>query len=254
MVIFAYWLGILSAVFTAFYSFRLLYLTFYSKTFGYKSVIYNVHECSSFMFFSLICLCIGSIFFGFLFKDLFIGLGSTFFNHSIFVKNSITSDLDAEFLPTIIKLLPVIFSLIGMLSALSLYFVYFRFITYLKINKFGRQIYLFLNKRWYFDLIYSYFISRSVLYFGYEISFKTFDKGFIELIGPLGLVRFFSNFSKYLNKLNTGFIFNYVFFFSILFFIILICFFLVVIKFNLIVSSNLYIILFFFYLLVFYKK
>jgi len=57
------------------YSIRLLFFTFFVKPNGFKSNYENIHEAPFFMFIPLFFLCINSIFFGFLFKDLFVGLG-----------------------------------------------------------------------------------------------------------------------------------------------------------------------------------
>jgi NADH-ubiquinone oxidoreductase chain 5 len=71
---FAYWLGITTAMFTSFYSFRVLYLTFLSKPNSFKSVMEKVHELPNRMAFVLIILSIGSIFLGFFLKDIFISI------------------------------------------------------------------------------------------------------------------------------------------------------------------------------------
>jgi len=57
---------------TSFYSFRVLYLTFLTPTNAFKSVINKVHELPTKMAFSLIILCLGSIFLGYFLKDNFL--------------------------------------------------------------------------------------------------------------------------------------------------------------------------------------
>jgi NADH-ubiquinone oxidoreductase chain 5 len=76
--LFAFWLGSISAFLTAFYSFRLLYLTFLDKPKSYKSIIKLSHESSIILGFPLFFLSIGSIFMGYLLEDLFLGIGSNF--------------------------------------------------------------------------------------------------------------------------------------------------------------------------------
>jgi NADH-ubiquinone oxidoreductase chain 5 len=73
-----FWLGLITAFFTAFYSFRVFYLTFMYKNNSFKQVIMNVHELPFEMAISLASLAVGSIFFGYLFKDLFVGFGNDF--------------------------------------------------------------------------------------------------------------------------------------------------------------------------------
>ena len=111
--LFSYWLGTLTAGFTAFYSFRLLYLTFLSENNAYKSVMKNVHESSWVMILPLMVLVFGSIFVGYLAKDLFLGLGSDAFLNSIFVHPKNLIFIDAEFIPYHIKLIPLFFSFSG---------------------------------------------------------------------------------------------------------------------------------------------
>lgn len=73
---FVYWLGAIAAFFTAFYSFRLIYFVFYTKTNAHYITIKNVHEVSFLLGFPLSVLALNSIFFGYVFKDFFIGLGT----------------------------------------------------------------------------------------------------------------------------------------------------------------------------------
>lgn len=68
----------MSALFTAFYSFRLLFLTFLNNTNASRVIAYKLHESSIIMLLPLLVLSVGSIFIGYLSKDLFIGLGTDF--------------------------------------------------------------------------------------------------------------------------------------------------------------------------------
>jgi NADH-ubiquinone oxidoreductase chain 5 len=73
---FAYCMGIFAAFCTAFYSTRLILLTFFGTPNGSKVILHHVHEASFVMLFPLIILFFGSIFVGFLAKDLFVGMGT----------------------------------------------------------------------------------------------------------------------------------------------------------------------------------
>jgi NADH-ubiquinone oxidoreductase chain 5 len=72
---FVYWLSVLAALFTSLYSIRLILLIFIIKPTGYKSVVKNVMDSNLFIGLPLFILAVNSIFFGYLYKDLFIGLG-----------------------------------------------------------------------------------------------------------------------------------------------------------------------------------
>jgi NADH-ubiquinone oxidoreductase chain 5 len=193
--LFSYWLGTLTAGFTAFYSFRLLFLTFISENNAYKSVMKNVHESSWVMIMPLMVLVFGSIFVGYLAKDLFLGLGSDAFLNSIYVHPKNLIFIDAEFIPYNIKLIPVIFSFSGIILCFLFYgflikfnaflnIVYNQHLQFIKVHHF---LYKFFNKKWFFDTVYNLFIGYPLLKFGYNVTFKLMDKGVIEFFGPHGL-------------------------------------------------------------------
>jgi NADH-ubiquinone oxidoreductase chain 5 len=75
---FAYCLGLITAFFTSFYSFRVFYMTFIYKNNSFRTVITHVHELPLKMAISLSVLSLGSIFLGYMAKDLFVGLGTDF--------------------------------------------------------------------------------------------------------------------------------------------------------------------------------
>ena len=75
---FSYILGTTGAFLTAFYSTRLIYLTFLSKPNGYKTVICSAYDSSYQISSSLFFLVIPSVLIGFYAKDMIIGFGSDF--------------------------------------------------------------------------------------------------------------------------------------------------------------------------------
>ena len=174
-------------VITAFYSFRLISLVFLTTPNGSKLVYSNTHEANLLVIVPLFILALFSIFFGFVFSDLFVGVGTDFFGNSLYISPNNISMIEAEFsLPLIIKLLPAILSLVGATSAVYLYHVNPEFIIGLTNTKLGRQMYTFLNGKYFFDVIYNHYIIAAGLKIGYTIS-KILDRGVIELVGPYGL-------------------------------------------------------------------
>ena len=213
--IYAYILGSITAGITAFYSFRLISLVFLTTPNGNKlSYINSLHgeggSLNLIVILPLLILSLFSIFFGFVFSDLFVGMGSDFFQNSIFMHPKNISLIEAEFsLNIFIKLLPAILSFIGAFTAIVLYHLPFGlFLINLTNNKIGRNIYAFLNGKYYFDIIYNHFIFQNGLKLGYIIS-KEIDRGAIELLGPYGLSNYFYNIGKNLSKLDTGVITTY---------------------------------------------
>lgn len=210
---FSYWLGVISAFFTAFYSFRLIFFVFLARTNTYRKYMENIHESDFVVIFPLFLLSLGSIFIGYLTKDLIIGLGTDFWGNTLFYLPENVNVLIAEFIPANVKIIPVIFSIVGAFSSLLIY-NFLNKVCYdflIKGEGFAYHIHYFLNKRWYFDQIYYAFITKPLLRFGYNVSFKIIDRGYIELIGPLGLVRFFNKFTKIINNLQSGMIYHYIF-------------------------------------------
>lgn len=212
---FAHWLGTISALFTSFYSFRLIYLTFYGNNNSYRSVVEHAHDAPLIMIIPLIILCIGSIFVGYITKDMMIGMGTDFWGNSLFTlpKNMIM--VESEFIPYYIKMVPVVFSIFGATTAVILnkYFPYhiYEFIT----TKVGRSLYAHLNRKWSFDIVYNEFIVKNLLSFGYHVSFKTFDRGLIEIIGPTGLAQVVKNMARSFSTIQSGMIYHYAFIFFI---------------------------------------
>ena len=208
--LFAYWLGTLSAFLTSFYSIRLIYMTFLKPSNSSKYFSKNAHESDIIMLIPLFILCLGSIFIGFLFKDLFLGLGVDTWNNSLFQLATHVSYFESEFLPFYIKLIPFIFSLLGLFSSILIYQLLEKKFVSLGVYYNVYHFYSFLVKKWYFDIIYNYFVVNSVLYFGYNISFKLLDRGLIETMGPLGIVRSIKTTIRYMSKLQTGMIYHYI--------------------------------------------
>nr|YP_009710830.1 NADH dehydrogenase subunit 5 [Paxillus involutus]QFZ98779.1 NADH dehydrogenase subunit 5 [Paxillus involutus] len=207
--IYAYILGSLTAGLTAFYSFRLISLVFLTVPNGIKNVYLNSHESNFAVVIPLFILALFSIFFGFVLSDLFVGVGSDFFANSIFINPNNISIIEAEFsLPLIIKLLPTILSILGATSAILLYHVYPEFIINLTESALGKKIYTFLNGKYFFDVIYNYYIISVGLLTGNTIS-KVLDRGVIELVGPYGLASTFINTANNIAKLDTGIITTY---------------------------------------------
>lgn len=206
---FTYFLGSICVFFTSYYSFRLLFLTFLSENASYKSTLKNLHDAGFLMAIPLIILAIASIFVGFLFKDMMIGLGTDFWSHSLFVlaKNSVL--LESEFIPQQQKFLPFIFTILGAFLAFLVNLSGNWQSYYIKTTFLGKKLYTFFNKRWFLDKVYNDFISQKALNFGYKISFKTLDKGTFEILGPSGISTTFLRLYPYFSQLQSGLIYHY---------------------------------------------
>jgi len=212
---YAFILGSITAGLTAFYSFRLISLVFLVSPNGNKQSYLNSHESSSAAIIPLIILSLFSIFFGYLFSDMFVGMGSDFFGNSLFIHPNNITLVEAEYSLSIwIKLLPSILSLIGASSALILYLKTPEIILSLTETSIGKKLYTLFNSKYYFDVIYNNYIFSNGFKFGYSIS-KLIDRGVIELVGPFGLSNSIYKLAKDISKLDSGVITTYALYITI---------------------------------------
>ena len=207
--ILVYWIGTISARFTRFYSYRLIILTFFSVPNRSKNDYLNSHESPIIIVIPLVILSIFSIVFGYIAKDAFIGIGSDILSTALFIHPNHNILIEAEFsLNTIMKLLPVILSIIGALIAIIVYTLYPKITIIITNNQLGQKIYRFFNGKWLFDNIINGFIITDGLKIGQTIS-KVIDRGIIEILGPFGLSNIRYNTGNNIENYNTGIITTY---------------------------------------------
>jgi NADH-ubiquinone oxidoreductase chain 5 len=205
-----YFIATMGAVFTTLYSVKVLYLTFLSRANG-PVINYNkMHESDMFMSLPLIILALFSIFFGYITKDMFIGLASGFFaDNSLFIHPLHEIMLETEFaVPSFFKLLPLILTTFFTISFFALLELLPLLVIHLKYTRLGHSLFSFLNLRFLVDYLYNRFITGFVLKLGGQTS-KILDKGSVELLGPYGLELGLLNISKNLSKLDTGVVTSY---------------------------------------------
>nr|YP_010944559.1 NADH dehydrogenase subunit 5 [Blastomyces parvus]WMB97435.1 NADH dehydrogenase subunit 5 [Blastomyces parvus] len=208
--IIVYFLATVGAMFTTLYSVKVLYLTFLTNPNGPLITYKKADQGDLFINLPLIILAVFSIFFGYLTKDLFIGLGTGFFSdNSLFIHPLHECMLDTEFaVATLFKLLPFILTI--SLSFVSLLFSEFfgLFIIKFKYTKIGYNLFSFFNQRFLIELFYNNYITDVVLKLGGQTT-KVLDKGSVELIGPYGLEKSLLALSNNIGNLSTGVITSY---------------------------------------------
>jgi proton-translocating NADH-quinone oxidoreductase chain L len=250
--IFAYWLGVFAALLTATYSMRVLYLTFISPTNGFKSIVIGAHDVKFSMGFPLFLLIICSILVGFYLKDLFIGIGTFYWNNSIYISENTYRFIDSEFIPSIYKLLPLFFSFTGLLGGFYIYFFFSKNLFKQKISYYGRFFYIFLNKKWFFDKIYNEILNQNLLLISYNITFKNLDRGLFEMVGPFGIQKTIKSALKSIDWFYIGNIYIHLFF---IFLGIQLCVsFIILTSFNIFVLFDLQLFFIFFFSLFFIKS
>jgi NADH-ubiquinone oxidoreductase chain 5 len=205
-----YVIAVIGAIFTTLYSVKVLYLTFLASPNGSMQYYKHAHEGDVFLSLPLVILAVFSIFFGYITKDIFIGLGSNFFiDNSIFIHPTHEIMLDTEFaVPTIIKLLPLIFTVsFSVLAILISEFLPESLINF-KFTNLGHNIFGFFNQRFLVEMFYNKYITNLVLELGGQTT-KVLDKGSIEYIGPQGLEYGLIKLSKNIVSLSTGIVTSY---------------------------------------------
>jgi NADH-ubiquinone oxidoreductase chain 5 len=205
-----YFIATIGAMFTTLYSVKVLYLTFLTNPNGPIVSYKHAHEGDIFMSLPLIILAIFSIFFGYVTKDLFIGLGSGFFaDNSLFIHPMHEIMLNTEFaVPTLFKLLPLVFTISLSILAIILSEFFGRVLINFKFSRFGYNIFGFFNQRFLIELFYNKYITGLVLKLGGQTT-KVLDKGSVELLGPFGLEVGLINLSRNIASLDTGVITSY---------------------------------------------
>lgn len=201
---FAHWLGGISAFFTAYYSLRLIYMTFIRDTQAYRTSVDHVHEAPWAMAVPLGLLGVGSMFIGYLTKDMFIGLGTPYWNNSIVTHPEHVVQIDAEWLPVMVKMMPFFVSVSGAGLAVVLYHVFPRVVHSVQLTATGRALTQFLSKKWFFDRVYNETVGPMLLRWGYIVSYRAIDKGLIELGGPAGTATAAFSAGRLLKGLHTG--------------------------------------------------
>ena len=205
-----YFIATIGALFTTLYSVKVLYLTFLTSANGPLINYKGAHEGDIAMSLPLIILGFASIFFGYITKDLFIGMGTGFFtDNSLFIHPMHEIMLETEFaVPTLFKLLPLALTLAA--SAISLVYseVLPKYLVNFKLTRFGYNLFGFFNQRFLVEAFYNRYITRFTLRLGGQTT-KVLDKGSVEALGPYGLERGLRKLSSSLSSLDTGVITTY---------------------------------------------
>jgi len=197
---FAYFLGISTAILTAFYSWRLIFLTFHGQARANELVMSHVHEPGYSMLIPLFVLILGSIFGGYL-GDIFF-LKKTFWGNIMPFPNQ--DHLGINFF---LMFLPIIASLIGIGIAIFIYLKHPMLSDHIS-NKFKRTYNFFYNK-WFFDAFYENVFLQNTLK-GARLLWQKIDQKVIDGYGPEGLSVVAQQLAKRASQLQTGYIYHYV--------------------------------------------
>ena len=201
---FAYLVGILTALLTAFYSWRLLFLTFHGENRSNNKTYDHAHESPLVMTVPLFILAIGSIFSGIFFADYFIGYyKKEFWDNAILLTES-----SHKYLPLTQSLISKSAVAIGILVCVLIYSNNLNRAKNLSYNL--DPLYSLSKNKWYVDELYH---KLFVLTFFKLANFfwKRGDEKTIDGLGPNGVSWIISKSSSYVSLFQSGYLFHYAF-------------------------------------------
>ncbi len=204
--ILAAYVGIFTAFLTAIYSWRLIFKTFHGQYNNEQIKIDKIHESSFLMLIPLVILSVGSVFAGFIFKDLFIDHYNTF----NFWKESIKflKPLSLDHPPLVIILITPILVILSI--PLSYYlFVKNKNILTIIVDS-NKSIYNFFLNKWYFDELYEIIFIKPSKKLG-KFFWKSIDLNIIDRFGPDCISKIIKILSLKATKFQSGFIYQYAF-------------------------------------------
>jgi NADH:ubiquinone oxidoreductase subunit 5 (subunit L)/multisubunit Na+/H+ antiporter MnhA subunit len=194
---------------TSYYSFRLIFLVFLVPPRAPRVHMKHVHESPLTMALPLIILSIGSIFVGYLSRDMFIGLGTDFWGNAIYTMPYHDHMVEAEYLPQYIRLLPFVLTLLGLILSYIVCVSEPGWSASILLRDMPRKFMRFCNRRWFVDVVYNAYIGRPAMEWGYHTSFRAIDRGALEILGPQGLSQVSVLLAKRLRSLQSGYMYHY---------------------------------------------
>nr|WP_247650994.1 NADH-quinone oxidoreductase subunit L [Roseovarius autotrophicus] len=208
---YGFWMLVIAAAFTSFYSWRLMFLTFYGTPRGDKHTHEHAHESPMVMLVPLGVLALGAVFAGMIWYGPFFGSEDQvngWFNGAILMAEGNSVLRDAHYVPTWVKLSPFVAMLGGLLMAL--WFYVWDPAMPRRVAETNRPLYLFLLNKWYFDEIYDFVFVRPAKALG-SLLWKRGDGDVIDgsINGvAMGLV---PRLTRLAGRAQSGYIFTYAF-------------------------------------------
>jgi NADH-quinone oxidoreductase subunit L len=220
----AFWLGIAAAFMTAFYSCRLMFMTFHGEPRWAKSHNHGhdahshddhghghhePHEAPSVMMVPLYVLALGALIAGGVAYNFFVGEGmEKFWRGSVLIIHEHHALHDAHHAPLWVKALPLVMALAGIALA-------YRF--YVQKPSLPSEtaaafpgLYRFSFHKWYFDELYDFLFVRPAMWLGRQL-WKKGDVGIIDEVGPNGLARGATRLAGVLGRAQSGYLYHYAF-------------------------------------------
>ncbi len=220
---YAFLATVIAALLTSFYSWRLVFMTFFGERktgddHGHDAhhdhghddhADHAPHESPLVMLIPLALLAFGALFAGLIFENSFIGEGFTeFWRCSLFVAADNHLLHEMHEVPAMVSLTPTFMMLLGFAAAWYMYIV--DTAAPRRLAEGNPFLYRFLLNKWYFDELYDFLFVRPAFWLG-RLFWKGGDGRIIDGLGPDGVSARVIDAAGRVVKLQTGFIFNYAF-------------------------------------------
>jgi NADH-quinone oxidoreductase subunit L len=238
MAHYAFFLTLVAAAMTSFYSWRQFLMTFHGRYRGLDKMqnlghsdahthdepldghahddhghhapqLSEVHEAPLTMLIPLGLLAVGAAFAGIAFDHFFIGAGSSNFWHGTLgaIAGNGLKPMPEEF-PMWVEFAPFVLTLIGFLIAYYYYIVRPELPAQMAAKK--GMLYTFLYNKWYFDEIYDFLFVRPAQAFG-RFLWKKGDGFVIDGFGPDGIAARVVDVTRGAVRLQSGYMYHYAF-------------------------------------------
>jgi NADH-quinone oxidoreductase subunit L len=205
----AYWLGIIAAFMTAFYSWRLLIMAFHGQHRGDHHTLDHAHESPWIMLAPLLPLALGAIVAGAFAYDWFAGEGRhEFWGNALFNREGHDPIEAAHHVAPFYKILPVAAGVLGIMTAYLFYMVKTDWPA--RVARASGALYRLVFNKYYFDEAYQALFVRPAQKLGYGL-WQTGDERIIDGYGPNGVAALAARMGKRVSALQTGYIYHYAF-------------------------------------------
>jgi NADH-quinone oxidoreductase subunit L len=196
--------GIFTALLTAMYSWRLIFKTFHGKYNNKKNNLNSIQESPLIMLIPSCLLAIGAIITGILFKEMFIGFDTQFWNNSILFLQTIKHDHPPTWLLVLTPLIVIV-------TIPTAYYLFVKNERILKNFVLKNQLlYNFLINKWYFDDLYNFIFVEPIKKIGLFF-WRRGDINTIDRYGPDGLSRLVKIISDKAVNFQSGYLYHYAF-------------------------------------------
>ena len=206
---YAFWLLVIAAFMTAFYSWRLIFMTFHGTTRADHETYEHAHESPMVMLVVLAALGVGAAASGFAFQKFFVGGGYKEFWGAALFEGPNNHVLHAMHeVPGWVQWSATI-AMLGGFAIAYLYYIAAPSLPAATARAF-RPLYLFLLNKWYFDELYDWLFVRPAFWIG-RLLWKGGDGKIIDGLGPDGIASRVLWTTGRVVKLQTGYVYHYAF-------------------------------------------